>query len=109
MGYNIHITKANNYWESDKNPIAKEEILDLVEKNPKFKLKDGMTAHNPLTGEKICFPGKFIVCEKDGEEVCMQYTDKKIIGGHFPEEIDVLKEIAEFLNAKVQGDEGEFY
>lgn len=109
MGYNIYITKANNYWESDENPIVKEEILDLVEKKPEFKLKDGMTAHNPLTGEEIYFPGQFIVCGKDGEEISMQYTGKKIIGGHFQEEIKVLKEIAEFLNANVQGDEGEFY
>ncbi|MHC1682209.1 MAG: hypothetical protein AB6733_04585 [Clostridiaceae bacterium] len=110
MSYDLHITKAENWWESDKRPITKEEILSLVNSEIGFRLENEVEIRNPISGEEIFILGEFIVWEKEGNELLFDYTEGRITGGaHCNEDIEKLKYIAERLNAKVQGDDGEIY
>jgi len=110
MSYDLHITKAENWWQSEENPIKREEIMSLLSSEINFSIKSQMVIRNPLNGDEICIPGEYIVWQKDGEELWFRYTGNRIIGqGHCDEDIENLKHIAGILNAKVQGDEGEIY
>jgi len=80
MSYDLHITKAEHWVESENHPITKDDIAKIV---------DLLDANKQIPF--ILQYGKITLCGADGS----------VIG--------LMLEIADRLNARVQGDDGEFY
>ncbi|MEM6757096.1 MAG: hypothetical protein AAF586_08010 [Planctomycetota bacterium] len=102
MGYDIHITRARDWFEAYDNPdvaISAEEWLVYVENDPDLDL----AGYNGLyfaiwSGE----------CEY--EEPWFDWSEG-VISTKNPDDaiLDKAVDIAKQLNAKVQGDDGEVY
>ncbi|MBD0382598.1 hypothetical protein [Paenibacillus sedimenti] len=80
MSYDIHITKADHWVDSEKNPITEEELERVSDLFHTYK---GI----PFFYQQ----GRITVCG----------ADERVIG--------LLIDIANRLDARVQGDEGEYY
>lgn len=116
MGYDIHITRADHWADSDKNPITLEEWLAYVGTDPEMR-HDGF-AEATTTG------GGTLRIEADGISVWTAYSGHESEGNmawfswyggdirvkNPDEEIRrKMYRIGKALNAHVQGDEGELY
>ncbi|MFI7284634.1 hypothetical protein ACIBOV_30685 [Micromonospora chersina] len=104
MGYEIHISRAEEYHDSEEHPIALEEWLSYAERNP------GLRAHGWLGWNEDRQPIFENTCA-DGSVVSLIWFESGInIKGHF--DSDPYREfgaIAEDLRANLQGDGGERY
>lgn len=80
MSYDLHITKANNWIESESHPITTDDMLKIAELMEAYK---GI----PFILRK----GRITLCG----------ADDHVIG--------LMIEMAERIGAYVQGDEGEYY
>ncbi|MFY0640504.1 MAG: hypothetical protein JXR16_05605 [Bermanella sp.] len=108
MGYNIHITLADEWRDSEKNPITS----DLLEEVSRIS-HDTVSGVNSKTGEVIeqCFEDSFYWPSENSDNKCMFH----LIGGrlifkyHDKNQIEIAKDLASYLGAKVQGDDGEVY
>lgn len=112
-GYDLHITKADDFIESKNKPIKLGEWKAFITNNPEFNLTGYAQATHPDTGETIRI-------EKNGIATWMHpetkvpvyfYYEEGQIAVKNPDEIIIkkMKEIADKLKAKVQGDDGEIY
>src|SRR5262245_55779019 len=100
MGWEVHMTRAEHWTESDQCPITKEEWLAVIKADPELRIEE---ANGP------CFavwPGPCIYPEgswfdwPDGQ-VNTKNPDRAILGK--------LLQLADKLSATVQGDDGEIY
>jgi len=98
MGYDVHITRAQDWIDSERMPIAREEWRALVESDPEI-------TPDPDNG-----PDDYLFVGHPKEpwplwwhkgEVYTKNPDKHIM--------KKMIEIAAVLNANVQGDDGERY
>jgi hypothetical protein len=115
MGYNIHIARKNN-WESEgESDISLDEWLEYVDKDSELRLTNGyqMNVPNVDTSWKES-PG---YCEWTTHPDALEgvlpwfiYSEGEI-WTKYPDDFTIRKMIliAVALNAKVQGEEGEFY
>jgi hypothetical protein len=101
MGWEIHITRAEHWAESDRQPIAAKEWLALVESDPELTIdpRDNgpyftlWLSHN-IGDDQPCFDWS------DGQ-INTKHPDQKTLGKALA--------IATQLGARVQGDDGELY
>ena len=99
MGYNLHITRAKFYCENYGQWISAEEWLRYVEKDPELKLTGYNGVYFALWSGKSEYPDPWLnwfegnISSKNPDDLL----------------IDKMVEIANNLNAKVQGDDGEVY
>ena len=117
MGYNLHITRKENWVDKDaSSDITLQEWLDYVKKDPEMRLDN--------FGEARITGGEKIRVEEEGICVWTKYS-RNGIGGNYAwfwlsrGNIDVknpdgemrnkMIDIAQRLGAKVQGDDGEPY
>ena len=117
MGYDLHVTRAEDWFDSENFPIHMDEWLSLVESDPEMRL-DGYT--------EVVVPGEGVILrnEKDGIAVWTAwskngvdgncawffYSDGEISVKNPDAEIRVkMFKIAKMLNAMVKGDDGENY
>ena len=116
MSYNIHITRADFYFE-DHNPITLAEIEYMLEKLPKgFSInRSGRIIAMTPQGEKISVNmGPYLMYEDkldSGSRVYIYFDKNKCPWFSVTKEEDMIPiiELAEIIHAKVQGDEGEIY
>jgi hypothetical protein len=117
MGYDLHITRQENYYDdNDAYKIQLDEWKELVANDPDMQL-DGF-ADAPLKNSGT------LRLESEGLAVWTKYSGDGMSGNHAwflydegnivvknPDEeiIGKMLEIAERLNAKVQGDDDEVY
>jgi len=116
MGYDIHITRADHWTESESNPISFEEWLDFVADDPEMRLDNH--AEVDLGNDEI------LSCERPGLTVWIDYSahgcdgnmawfdyhaGEIIVKNPDDEILGKMRRIAAVLGARVQGDEGEFY
>jgi hypothetical protein len=98
MGYDLHITRRNN-WAEEGNDITSEEWLSLVANDPELHFQ---TKNGPY----------FVTWDGDSrpKPSWMNWSKGQIITKN-PDDalIDKMMVIAQKLKAKVQGDEGELY
>lgn len=80
MSYDLHITKADHWLNSENNPITKDDL---------DKVADLLDANNEIPF--LFQRGRLTLCR----------ANEKVIG--------LMYEIAIRINAQVQGDDGEFY
>jgi hypothetical protein len=99
MGYDVHITRAANWVESESNPIRFEEWLAVVASDPELKQDD-------LNG-----PHDFLWVAKDGQVLSPLWWWRGRIYTKNPDRATIGKmlEIAARFGAIVQGDEDEVY
>ena len=116
MGYNLHITRKDHWSDpEDKKNITIEEWLNYVNGDPELKLTNGYKFAIPSIDDRWI--------DKPGWTEWLSHPDAKFefypwfdyedgsIDTKNPD-LPTLKKmlsIAEILNAKVQGDDGELY
>ena len=117
MGYDLHITRAENWIDSHDKPISLEEWLNYVEQDPEMR-HDGFAETTSPEDEVIRM-------ESEGLSVWTGYSGwfkKKVVAWLYysangyisvknpdPKVIRKMKSIAKALGAHVVGDEGENY
>jgi hypothetical protein len=97
MGYEVHITRARRWTESETNPIRFEEWLAVVASDPELQKDD------------VNGPHDFLWLAADGPRPLWWRRGKVYTKN--PDRLTILKmlDIAARLGARVQGDEGESY
>lgn len=111
MAYNIHITAADGWWESESNPISLHQLKEYVSHAHDLREESSPGATNPVTGEVIRIPDEYTFTWKSDDNVYWFHFNKGRITFRYTDDIQIskAKEIAKALNAKVQGDEEELY
>ncbi|WP_435207201.1 hypothetical protein [Micromonospora sp. bgisy143] len=104
MGYELHISRAEEYYDSEERPIALQDWLSYAEGNPALRAGEwlGWGEERQSIFEYTC---------GDGSVVSLTWFEGGItIKGHF--DSDPYREfgaIAGDLRANLQGDDGERY
>ncbi len=99
MGYDLHITRAKNWFENEGCEISVEEWLALIRSDAELKLAGYNGEYFALWSGKSKYEDPWLDwC--DGN-IYTKNPDGPIIGK--------MLEIAKRLKAKVQGDDGEVY
>ncbi|MBG6070046.1 hypothetical protein [Micromonospora ureilytica] len=104
MGYELHVTRAAEYYESEEHPIALDEWLAYAERSPT------LTQGGWIWWDEDRHPFYVFTCG-DGSVVSLTWFEGAIeIKGHF--DGDAYREfggLAEDFQANLQGDDGERY
>ena len=98
MGYDFHITRAEDWTESEDAPIAREEWIELAS-------NDGELFPMPENGDAFyAFGGR------DNPHSWFDWFEGKVFTKN-PDKLVLTKmlELAGRLQARVQGDDGELY
>ena len=112
VSYDLHITKADRWLESQEHPIAQSDWLDLVAADPSLQTREeDYLVHDSEGGIVWCIdPVVWIGGPDDSNAPRLWYRDGEIMVPDPDEEaIPKLKEIAAKLGARVLGDDGEEY
>jgi hypothetical protein len=101
MGWEIHITRAENWAESEHNPIRSQEWLALVEADPE------LTIDPQGNGPYFTLWLAHLV---EGEHPWFDWSEGTI-NTKYPDRQTLAKalQIARHFGAQVQGDDGEVY
>lgn len=115
LGYDVHITRAQHWTESELNPIHIEEWLSYIASDPEMRLDNSAEAtaegdllryDNDGLAVWIAFSGHGI----DGNMAWFDYRQGAIVVKNPEEEIlGKMKIMADALQANLIGDDGEFY
>jgi hypothetical protein len=117
MGYDIHITRQENWFDDEESRmISFNEWTEFLATDPEMRREN--------SAEAVTSSGDFIRVDSDGLSVWIKYSGNNQ-NGNFAwfdyykgnivcknpdyEIINKMLDIAERLNAKVQGDDGELY
>ncbi len=116
MGYDIHITRADEWFDSQSESITMDEWIAYIQSDPEMRLDGYAEATTP--------EGDTIRIESEGLAVWTAYSGHGVAGNMawidvFNGRITVknpdreirqkMFAIATKLNARVQGDDGELY
>lgn len=107
MSYDVHVTRRNNWIDKDGKPITEQEWIKYIKSDPEMELRtekrsDGV--HGKAVGIWLRGnegEGMPVYWDKRGEVILYEPRDDVQIKKMFA--------IAEALNAKLQGDDGEVY
>jgi hypothetical protein len=116
MGYDVHITRAEDWADGSSDPITLEEWLTYVADDPEMQL-DGIAETTAPDGTVLRYQGEGLSVWTaysghglQGNMVWFDYGDGNItVKNPDAEILAKMNAIAEALGARVQGDEGEFY
>src|SRR6516162_6247516 len=101
MGYDVHITRADHWTESERRPIAAEEWLALVE-------RDSELAIDPRDNGP--YFALWLAHWVDGDHPWFDWFKGEIhTKNPSRKTLSKMLELARQLGAIVQGDEGEVY
>jgi hypothetical protein len=115
MGYDLHITRRDHWADTEVSDISLDEWLSYVETDKELELTNGFEIKIGSVTEYKNAPG---FCEWNAHPTAKDHNArpwfdywKGSIGTKNPDEPTIRKmiQIATVLNAKVQGDDGEFY
>lgn len=116
MGYDVHITRKQNWFDDDGPEITLQEWLDVAHSDPEMRV-DGYAEARTSDGSVIrtndasmsvwvAYPQNGI----NGATAWLWHSNGNVMAKN-PDQ-DILRKmwsLAERLDALVQGDEGEFY
>jgi len=116
MGYDIHVTRRQNWSDKEGEDISLPEWLDLVRTDPELRL-DGYAETDLTSGDLIRLEDssmavwlKYSKHGVDGNMAWFYHSSGNVMSKDPDEEIrQKMWQLAEQLSAKVQGDEGELY
>ena len=100
MGYDLHITRADEWLESDQYPITREEWIALVAADPELKFDEPNDPHFAVWPGPCSYPDGTWFDWSEGR-ISTKNPDQAILAK--------LLQMATLLQAKVQGDDGECY
>lgn len=116
MGYDVHITRAEEWVDSEEFPITIEEWVEYVRLDPEMRLDNVATAFQdgePLVSyqnDGLAVWTAYSQNDVDGNLAWFDYGAGEIVVKNPDDEIiEKMKQIAAALNAKVLGDDGESY
>lgn len=114
MGYDLHITRADDDWSrKDKPEIALREWQDCLAAQADFDVTGVAETTNPETGEVIRVEQPGIAAwrgHSSGETVWFSlWRGNVVVKNPDPETVGEMCSMAAALNARVQGDDGEWY
>jgi hypothetical protein len=116
VGYDAHITRAEQWFDSEQSPIPLADWLAYISSDPEFRL-DGFAEATTPQGETIRTESEGLAIwtkySKDGlggNMALFDFFEDHIIVKNPDEEIlGKMINVAEALGARVQGDDGEDY
>lgn len=116
MGYDVHITRAEHWVDSEEFPITLDEWIAYVEQDSEMRL-DNFAEATTTEGELIRYENRGLAVwiaysghEVGGNMGWFDYWRGEIVVKNPDDEILIkMKQIARRLNARVVGDEGETY
>lgn len=117
MGYDIHITRQENWFDEDANKkISLDEWKSFLVNDPEMRL-DNFAEAVTTSGDQIRIESdglavwtKYSGNDLDGNFAWFDYSNGNIVCKNPDDEIiKKMLDIAQRLNAKVQGAEGELY
>jgi hypothetical protein len=115
MGYELHIARKSD-WEADEDSnISLEEWLSYVDKDQELKLTNGFQMNIPNVDTSWKDSPGFCqwTAHPNANNDTLPWFDywRGSISTKYPDDFTIKKmvQIAQSLNAKVQGDDGEFY
>jgi hypothetical protein len=107
LAYDLHITRANEWYESEGNGFSLEELKEYFSGKSGFNYSKVFSITGPVT---VSIEGDFFIWASEDAELSFRYKQGRIIvSGANDDVIEKMKEIAAELCAKVQGDEDEIY
>jgi hypothetical protein len=117
MGYNLYITRKENSFDDDEqNCISLTEWIDYLRADNEMRLDN--------FAEATATNGEYVRTESQGMSVWTKYSKDGVAGNHawfWPDNGNIVVknphaeirnkmiDIAGYLKAKVQGDDGEIY
>lgn len=103
LAYVLHI----NWIDSEDDPITLGELQEYFSNKKDFEYSDGTSITGPVT---ISISGDFFVWANGSQKVPFLYKKGRLnVARPDDDTLDKMVEIAADLQAKVQGDEGEYY
>ena len=116
MGYDVHITRKEDWSDEDGPDIAIDEWLSLVNGDPEMRL-DGFAETQTAEGSLVRMESAGLSVwtaysghEEDGNKAWFDYHSGGITVKNPDKEILIkMWQLAQQLSATVQGDEGEQY
>jgi hypothetical protein len=100
MGWEVHLTRAANWSDSDQHPITAEEWLAVVATDPELSIDTTNGPYFAVWSGPSSYPDGGWFDWADGC-VSTKHPDQAILGK--------LLQLAARLGAVVQGDDGEVY
>lgn len=100
MGWEVHMTRAEFWAESDQRPITSDEWLAVVKADPELRIDEANGPYFAVWSGMCSYPDGGWFDWQDGC-VSTKSPDRAILGK--------LLELAAKLGAEVQGDDGEVY
>jgi hypothetical protein len=116
MGYDVHITRAENWVDSGIQAISVEEWLEYVRSDPEMRL-DGRAEARTSDGETAAYENAGLAVwtaySQDGKEGNHAWFDFRngcvVVKNPDSEILSKMSRIAAHLRGQVQGDDGEDY
>jgi len=113
MGYEVHITRAPHWIDSESSPITLDEWKAYVAADPEMRM-DNFAEATTTEGETIRYENEGLAVWKPGASDnrggWFDYRNGRIVVKHPDEEtLAKMRQIAQALGARVMGDEGELY
>lgn len=115
MGYDIHITRKSEWFDEEGDEITLEEWCEFVNSSPDMRLDGFAEAVTPggtlrVESEGLSVWTGYSGHEQDGNMAWFDYFEGNIkVKNPDKEILRKMYQIAQTLNAKVQGDECEVY
>jgi hypothetical protein len=116
MGYDVHITRANEWFNSASTPITLEEWLTLVERDPEMRHDGFAEATTPkgetlrVEAEGLCVWTAYSGHGVNGNMAWFSWFDGNVsVKNPDSEILQKMRRLAQQLGARVVGDEGEHY
>lgn len=106
MSYDLHIVRADDWLDASQNPIGRDELEAVVAADPELTLdEDQFVSMSNRSGRTNRYP----IVLWNGNPAFWWYEDQIICSTPDEPLVRKLVEIANKLNAKVIGDDGESY
>ena len=105
MGYDIHITRSLHRTDSEDKQISLGELMEYFSSKHDFVYSNQFSITEPYI---VTIKGDFFIWKTDEQSIPFKFFKGKLtISSGGVEVIEKMKEIANDLNAIVQGDDGE--
>lgn len=99
MGYDIHITRAEDWAQNEGFEISADEWLKIIEEDPELSLEGVNGPYFAVWTGESTYPDPWF--DWSGGNVYTKNPDEPMI--------EKMISLAQRLNGKVQGDDGEVY
>lgn len=104
VGYDLHITRAEDWAEAADTPIAFAEWTTYAQSDARLSASGTIALRNHDPHEQPVY----VLSHADGPSIHW-YQGDLVVTGASDADVEQLRPIADALDARVQGDDGEFY